>query len=159
MRGRPTKLTPALARTIADAVRQGVPLTVAGESVKVAASTLLEWLARGEDRVAERPATDLYADFAESIKKARADDQARRLARLEQAATGGAVLHRKTITKPDGTVVIEEKYTEPQWTADAWHLERSDPDHWARKERHEVTGKDGGPLTVLVIGGASMEAL
>lgn len=34
----------------------------------------------------------------------------------------------------------------PQWTREAWRLERRMPDDYGKRERHEVTGKDGGPI-------------
>jgi hypothetical protein len=160
--GRPTKLTAALARAITDAVRLGLPLAVACARAGVGVATVSEWVARGEGRDPDRRPTKAYADFAAALRKARADDQARRIDRIEQAARGGAVVQRATHTKPDGTTTVTEKYAEPQWTADAWHLERSDPAHWGRRDRHEVTGRDGGPveLVVKVLGpGLSMDDL
>jgi hypothetical protein len=44
----------------------------------------------------------------------------------------------KTTTYPDGRVTREECTSEPQWTVDAWFLERSYPDRWGRRERMDV---------------------
>ena len=134
--GRPTDLTPELQQVLCDAVRLGVPLSHACASAEIGLSTVKEWVERGEGTHVTRKATPLYASFAAALKKARADDQARRLARIEQAARGGAVVRCKTTTttKRDGSTVtvVEETRSEPCWTADAWHLERSDPENWGR---------------------------
>jgi hypothetical protein len=52
-------------------------------------------------------------------------------------------MYRKTTetVNSEGDVVrriTEERYTEPQWTADAWVLERSRPETWGRKERVDL---------------------
>jgi hypothetical protein len=135
--GRHTKLTPALQLAIVQAITSGVPLSEAAHLAGVAAPTVLEWIARGEGRSA-RPATAVYADFAEALTRAKAVDIARRVARIELAGRGGQVLSRKTTTLKDGTTHVEERFTAADWQADAWHLERSRPDDWGRKERVDV---------------------
>jgi hypothetical protein len=32
------------------------------------------------------------------------------------------------------------------WRAAAWMLERMDKENWTKKERHEISGPDGGPV-------------
>ena len=45
------------------------------------------------------------------------------------------------------TALVAEAAVDPKnWTAAAWWLERRRPDHFARRERVEMTGKDGGPI-------------
>jgi len=34
------------------------------------------------------------------------------------------------------------------WQSRAWILERKFPDRWGKKEKHELTGKDGQPIEV-----------
>jgi hypothetical protein len=68
--------------------------------------------------------------------RTRAQDIARRVARIDQAAQGGAVLSEHTTTYPNGRVVKEVRYAAPDWRADAWHLERRYPEAWGRKEKH-----------------------
>jgi hypothetical protein len=63
-----------------------------------------------------RPRTALYASFADGVEKARGEFVARRIRRIEQAAEGGT------------------------WTADAWAVERVDPDTWGRRDRLDVSG-------------------
>ena len=105
--GRPTKLTPALLGMITQAVALGVPVVSAGGHAGVSRACLLEWLQRGQGTHPTRPATKAYAAFVEAIEKARAQDEVRRVARLEQAARGGEVTYEKTTTYPDGRVIRE----------------------------------------------------
>jgi hypothetical protein len=142
--GRPAKLTADLHVTLVNAVRLGTSLPVAAAYMGLSPHTVKEWVRRGEGWDG-RPTTGLYATFAVDIKRAQAADEVRRIARLEEAARGGKVLARKTKTtevlNAQGEVVkrwTEERYSEPQWTADAWFLERSYPDRWGRRERVDV---------------------
>jgi hypothetical protein len=61
------------------------------------------------------------------------------MARLEQAAKGGQVLYEKVTHYPDGKVQTERRLSEPQWTADAWVLERTRPDQYGRRDRLSVS--------------------
>jgi len=84
--------------------------------------TFYAWLERGQ-----KAKTGPYSDFSDAIQKAQADAETRNVALIAKAAK-------------DGT-----------WTAAAWWLERKYPERWGRKERHEVTGKDGGDLIVEIV--------
>ena len=136
--GRPTKLTPRLQEVITQAVSLGVPVVSAGLYAGVSKACILQWLQRGQGTHPDRPATRAYVDFVDAIEKARAQDEVRRVARLEQAASGGAITYEKTTTYPDGRVTREVRLSEAQWTADAWVLERSRPESWGRKERVDL---------------------
>lgn len=136
--GRPTKLTPAIQTAIVQAISLGVPTGTAAAYVGITKACFLQWLQRGEGTHPTRPATTRYVDFVAAIEKAKAIDETRRIARLEQAARGGQVTRVKTTTYPDGRVTREECTSEPQWTVDAWFLERSYPDRWGRRERMDV---------------------
>ena len=136
--GPPTKLTPAIYEAIIRAVSGGVPLTQAAALADIDQRTVYQWLERGAGTFNGRPATPLYVQFVHDIQKAKAQDEARRVLRINQAGQGGAIISEKTTTYPDGRVVREVKHAEPQWTADAWHLERSRSETWARKERVDL---------------------
>jgi len=135
--GRPTKLTPAVQQALVTAVTAGVPLASACALARVDYATVCEWRHRGEGRQKHRCRTRLYADFADALRAAFAKDEARRVARIEQDGRGGVVLYRKTTTYDDGRVVTEERYTPPDWQADAWYLERARWQTWSKKERYD----------------------
>jgi hypothetical protein len=63
-----------------------------------------------------------YVMFLDAIEKALADGEIRDVAIVAKAAL-------------------------ENWQAAAWKLERRNPGRWGRV-RHEITGKDGGPVEV-----------
>jgi hypothetical protein len=135
--GRRTTLTPAIQEAILHAVADGVPYIQAAALAAVPERTAHLWRQRGEGLCPDRPATPLYVQFVQSLTHARARDEARRIARIDQAGEGGTVVERTTTTRTlkDGTTVTEtrERYSKPDWRADAWHLERSRPDTWGQQ--------------------------
>jgi methionine synthase II (cobalamin-independent) len=74
----------------------------------------------------------LANQFAESIKKSIAEAQNR-------------------------NIVLIQKAAQNNWTAAAWYLERSDPSNWGRREKHEVSGPDGGPIETMAITERSLD--
>jgi hypothetical protein len=112
--GRPTSLTPELSAQIVALVGEVGALATAARCVGVPVSVAREWLARGLGYDQSRPKTPRYASFADGVEKARGEFVARRIRRIEQAAEEGT------------------------WTADAWAVERVDPDTWGRRDRVEV---------------------
>lgn len=135
---RSTKLTPAIHQAITGAISAGVPISTAARLANVDAITIYEWIQRGLGTHASRSKTPLYAEFAEAVLRARALDEARRVARIEAAGKGGAVTYRKTTRYPDGRDITEERLAPPDWQADAWHLERTRTAEWGRKERVDM---------------------
>lgn len=135
---RPTTLTPAIAQAVVTAVKAGATVVTAAQYAGIAKATVLAWLQRGEGTHRSRGQTKLYVDFVDAIRKAQAEDEIRRLARIEQAGRGGAVLSEKTLTYRDGRVLVERHYAQPAWQADAWYLERTRPDQYGRRDRMSV---------------------
>lgn len=138
MAGRQTKLTPEIQTAICTAVTVGVPYVQAAVLAGVGPSTALEWIQRGEGRHARR-ATTPYAEFAEALARAKAQDMARRVARINQAGQGGAALYEKVIETldEDGRVtkrVSDIRRAPPDWRADAWHLERAYPKEFGDRQ-------------------------
>jgi len=78
---RPTRLTPEVADAILASLRAGAFTAVAAEAAGVGASTLREWMARGEGRDQRRPEDRRYAAFAAQVRGASA--QARVAAECE----------------------------------------------------------------------------
>ena len=139
MSGRQSTLTPAVADLIVKAVSAGLPLVQAASMAGVGKAAVLQWVQRGQGLHPTRPAAQRYVDFVDQREKGRSQDMLRRVLRIEHAAKGGVVLAEKVTHYLDGRIMRETKYTEPQWTADAWHLERSYPEHWGRRaqvDRH-----------------------
>jgi hypothetical protein len=136
---RKTRLTPALHQAIVTAVAGGVPYYQACLLAGVKVSTATDWLERGESRHPHRPPTPALVAFAADIARAKAIDEARRLARLEQAGRGGAVVHEKVTTFADGRAVTERTYAPPDWRCDTWYLERAFPDRWGRRVQADLS--------------------
>jgi hypothetical protein len=135
--GRITKLTPAIQDAIARAVTAGAPVVQAAELAGVGKETVMEWLRRGEGRD-DRPSTPAYASFAQAVTHAKASDEIRRIARIDAAARGGAVIHEKTTTYPDGRIVTERQVAPPDWRADSFHLERRYSERWGKKVQADL---------------------
>src|SRR5262245_40281791 len=147
-----TKLTAAIEQAIVTAIVGGVPYYQACLMAGVPDSTETDWMERGEGRHATLPPAPVFTAFSAAVKKAQAQDEARRLLRINQAGQGGTVISETTITYPDGRVEREVKRTSPQWQADAWHLERKYPDRYSRRDRLALTDPSGErPAEIHVI--------
>jgi hypothetical protein len=136
--GRATKLTPAIQDAIVRAVTAGAPLVQAAELAGVDKETVMEWVRRGEGRD-DRPSTPAYASFAQAITHAKASDEIRRIARIDAAARGGAVIHEETTTFPDGRQVTKRHYAPPDWRADAFHLEAAYRERWGKRLQADLS--------------------
>jgi transposase-like protein len=136
--GRQPTLTPAAQEAIVQAVTVGLSVVEAAALAGIAKSTVLQWLQRGEGR-SRRGTQARYVDFVDAITRARAVDEARRTARINQAAQGGAVVHEKTTTFADGRTVVERTLAPPEWRADAFVLERRYAERWGRKVQADLT--------------------
>ena len=135
--GRVPKLTPAVQTAICNAVQVGVPATQAAQLVGVGRSTVLLWLQRGDPHRSAWPKA-IYTEFLDAVTRAKAIDEARRLARLEQAGRGGAVIHEKTTQYGDGRIVTEKSFAPPDWRCDAWYLEHAYPERWGRRVQADL---------------------
>jgi hypothetical protein len=122
--GRPSKLTPEVRDRICQLLKAGNTFRTACEVAGIAASTGREWRARGEDRHSAREGDEDFALFAAAVQKAEEEAAARNVALIQKAAAEGT------------------------WQAAAWWLERKFPAEWARIDRHEHTGRGGGPIQV-----------
>ena len=139
--GRIPDLTPEVQASIVESVSQLVTLQTAAGRVGIDVSTLMRWLRNGR-----KASEGIYYQFHHAVKKAQSDAVVLRAARITRAGGGGAVVERvtKTVTveAKDGTskttTTTSEKYTSPQWQADAWMLERRDPDAYALNRKRDI---------------------
>ena len=110
-------------------LRVGMYVTQACDMVGVSRASYFSWINRAkkieksDDEVA--PDDEIYMEFLDSTKKARAEAEAYHLKNVRDAG-------------------------ETSWQASAWWLERSHPDRWGRRERVEVVGKDEGPVVIKI---------
>lgn len=133
-KGRPTKATDETFKKIVDAVQAGVWIEQAAHLASIHPSTLYDWVAQGErarevEEITGKAMTEQerrLAEFSDTLKKARAEAEARNVALIQKAAQNGT------------------------WQAAAWYLERSAPQRWGRKDRMELTGADGGAVDISV---------
>ena len=116
--GRPSKLNPKVQARIIQALLACNTLEAAAAYGGIHYATMREWILKGE-----KCKSGKYHEFAEAIKKAQ--DEAEAMLIAEIRAHG-----RKT------------------WQALAWLAERRHPERWAKPNRYEVSGPDGGPIKV-----------
>lgn len=128
-----TKFTPDTRDKIIQALRGGNYRKVAAEYAGITYVTLRNWLLLAEDPHAPPE----YVEFLASVQKAEADAEVADIARIRQASAEGS------------------------WQAAAWIRERKNPDRWGRKDRAqlEITGADGGPISVQASLGADPAAI
>ena len=123
--GKIPMLTPEAHRIIVESVGQGSVYEIAAMRAGVTTRSVYKWLARGRKG---GKANALYVQFVHALEKAKGDRALLSLARIGKAGQGGAVLQRvtKTTTNADGTTttIVTEKLAQPEWTADAWLMDR-----------------------------------
>ena len=116
--GRPTDLTPELGNQICDYIARGVPKQQAAALAGIDETTLYDWINKGTGDEAK----ECYAVFAQSVKLAES-----RFVLL-------------TIDRVEGE-------TDPKMWAKWMTLgERLQPGVFAKVDRVQLTGKDGGPV-------------
>ena len=88
----------------------------------ISEQTFYRWLREGEDA----PKDSQAYQFCESVKKSISEARNR-------------------------NVVFIQKHASNNWQAAAWYLERSDPEHWGKRDKVEMTGKDGEAMEMSII--------
>ena len=128
--GRPTKLDKDTLMKICSALEAGNTLEVAAAYGRIHYDTFNKWMKRGEAELKRingdarrkvKPSEASFVEFHEAVKKAIGFSEASIISEIRSHG-------RKT------------------WQALAWLAERRWPKRWARPERIEHTGKDGGPV-------------
>lgn len=132
---RPTKYSPAVQEAILASLRGGNTRTASAKAAGINYDTLLSWLKR-------------YPKFLGDVEKVEAEAEAERVGYILASAKGGIVLSRKVTTRKDGSVVEEETYARPEWTAAAWWLERRRHQDWGRREARQDEGEDSPDLAL-----------
>jgi hypothetical protein len=116
--GRPTRLTPRLAKALVKVIGQTGRIEPAARRCGVPHQTVNDWVERGQGRHPTRPATRPFAEFAAAVEKALGQYECEQLAGIQAAAAA----------KPEN------------WTARAWQLERWDPARYGRRTAVEHSG-------------------
>ena len=117
-KGRPTKLNPDVQKRIVDAVATGNYYEAACGYAGVSYQSLRNWIQRGE-----AAKSGPYFDFVEALTRAEAQCEVRMVAQWQAAMPG-------------------------DWRAIRDFLERRYNGRWGRKEKHELSGPDGGPISL-----------
>jgi hypothetical protein len=117
-------LTPEIQNRLCAKLRAGNHRQQAAVLCGIARRTFYRWLELGEQ---ESETGGKHYDFLCAVERAEAVAESRKLRVVSRAAYG-------------------DKKHGPDWKAALAFLERRFPDRWARTERHEVSGKDGGTI-------------
>lgn len=125
-RGRFTKLTQELHDRIVPLISAGTPLKHAAKACGISDRSLGYWL-----RIGRAKPNSPHGALFSAIEKARSERIAECVARIVSVGRGGLVTQKTTTIKPDGTEIIVEKKSTPEWTALAWFLERTDPENFS----------------------------
>ena len=143
-----TKLTEERQDSICRFIRAGNYAVVAAGCAGIEERTYYNWLKRGEEAK-----SGIFLQFFQAVKKAKDDAEAERVLKIRSVAMGEAPAELIEIKdKKTGEVTRQiTKYMKPDWFAAAWLLERQHPARWAKREKIEVTGKDGQELPPPVV--------
>ena len=137
MAGRRTTLTSALQARIVAAIRAGNAFGPACEAAGVSAWTGYEWIRRGRGDDPDRPATPLYAAFAEAVRQAEMADELETIARLKHHGER-RLLEDSVTVLPNGTTVTVRRWSVPDVRPDMWRLERKYPRRWGPRRHLEI---------------------
>ena len=129
---RPTKLTPDVIEDICNWLKLGYYQEDAATMAGISASTFYDWMKKGDEgqkalesgtssslpaiqEDGEVEIVDMYSEFSEAVKKARAEAEGAHLRNIRRAADNGT------------------------WQASAWWLERSFPKKWGKRKTLDIS--------------------
>ena len=132
---RPTKLTQEKIDEICNWLKLGYYQEDAATMAGISASTYYDWMKKGDDAQkalesgdsSSLPATqegdevevvNMFQEFSEAVKKARAEAEGAHIRNIRKAADNG------------------------NWQASAWWLERSFPQKWGKRSTLDLRDKD-----------------
>lgn len=141
------KLSPELITRLAGYIRGGNYYETSCYICDIDKSTLYLWLKQAAIDI-ETDTVSLEVDLFNAIKRAEAEAEAERVARIAKAGEGGSVAKRITRTNKAGVTEVEETYQVAQWLADMTHLERRHPERWGRKDRTSITIDEHKQVTI-----------
>ncbi len=146
----PRKLNQGMIKALSLAISKGNYYITACALCDISEQTIYEWIKQSDidEKAGKTESESLYLRLTQSLKKAEAEAEARRVERIEAAGIGGAIARRRTTTYKDGTVIEDEQFAQPQWLADMTHLERRHPDRWARRERRQIDITEKKQITI-----------
>ena len=128
---RPTKLTPDLIQEVCNWLKLGYYQEDAATMAGISSSTFYDWMRRGAEGQkalesgdsSSLPATqegdevevvNMFQEFSEAVKKARAEAEGAHIRNIRKAADNGT------------------------WQASAWFLERSFPKKWGKRSTLDI---------------------
>jgi hypothetical protein len=156
-RGRRSHLTRERHDRIIEIISAGNHLATAADVAGIGESTLYQWLQLGRDARAARDRGERlsrraleYAEFAESVTRARATATIHAIGVVHKAMEGGYVLSEKETTYPDGKRTVARTFAAADGRLALEFVSRQAPDLWGRNgvARVELTGPDGGSIAV-----------
>lgn len=138
--GRPTKLTPELQNQLCRHLEAGHFLGAAAALCGVGDSTVRRWMAQGEED--DAPAE--FRAFREAVTRARARAADVLVAAAFADAVGGVLV--REAERPDGT--RERAWSQPNGRIALDLLARMFPDEWRPVKAVEVSGPQGGSVSL-----------
>lgn len=164
--GRPSRVVEQHTRqALLDAFAQGASVEGACHLAGLAPATFYSWCNRAAaeiDRLSQlatidkprpepRPSEWPFVEFLESVSRVRAQRQVKMLGIIDKVARGGILVSEREEHTAEGGYVVTRTYSQPDWRAAQWWLERAFPAQFGKSvERHavEVSGPNGGPIEV-----------
>jgi hypothetical protein len=146
--GRPSLLTPERQARLFEIVKKGNHLTTACAVVGIGTSTMYRWLEEADNAEAlqtdGKPLTDaqrVYLEFRDGLRLARAHAEMRAVSVIERSMEGGFVISERPIQDsngdvkygPDGEILWERTFTQPDGRLALNYLARSSPAMWGQQ--------------------------
>lgn len=137
------KLTEKLIQEVYKYLKEGNTQKTSALCAGITERTFYDWLDKAADASRkENPdkKDELYIQFSQYVKKGVEEAKLRNL-RIIQSVAQGSVTKTKEYKDEDGNTVTEKEYTQPNWHAAAWTLERRWPKEFGRKDKVDVNQK------------------
>ena len=148
---RPSKISPSVIEDVCNWLKLGYYQEDAAVMAGISPSTFYDWMKKGDEKADDIEETkaltspdsslpaiqdvegtevgeivNLYSEFSEAVKRARAEAEGAHIRNIRRAADNGS------------------------WQASAWWLERSFPKKWGKGSAIEIGGEGGEPIKFSV---------